>query len=426
MPSKLAPFKTIIADFVAKKLPETISRKYAIPLTEPKIISLVGPRRVGKTFILFDIINQLRNDIPRDRMVYINFEDDRLFPLQLSEMDDLLKAYYELYPDNKNEKVYFFFDEVQEVEHWEKFIRRIWDQENCAIFLTGSSSRLLSRELATSLRGRTLPFEIYPLSFSEFLRFREITPDTNSSGGQARLKNELRRYLFQGGFPELVFVDESLHRRLIAEYLDIMLYKDLTERFGIKNISLMKYLLKYLLGNVGGLVTKNKIYKDLKSQGFAIGRNTIYEYSGYLEEAFIVFFVERHSRSARQQAVNPNKLYSVDPAFKYAMSTSADEGRILENQVFIELRRRGKSVNYFAGKKETDFITDDRQLINVSLDLSSPDTRQREEAGLQESMDFFSSKHSLLISIDMETTWETKGKTIEVIPFWKWALHEDV
>ena len=139
-----------------------------------KIVSLVGPRRVGKTFVLYGLIRTLRKTIPAECLVYISFEDDRLFPLQLSDLDGLIAGYYELYPEHRDRTVYFFLDEVQEVPHWEKFVRRITDQENCRVYLTGSSSKLLSQELATSLRGRTVSFEIFPLSFSEFLSFRCI------------------------------------------------------------------------------------------------------------------------------------------------------------------------------------------------------------------------------------------------------------
>ena len=362
--------KQIVADFLRRKLDHIVERDHIIPTDIPKIISLLGPRRAGKTSICLQLAMRLREEWPGDQILYVNFGDDRFYPPDLQDMDTLIKAYYELYPQNKDQRVYFFFDEVQEIDHWEKFIRRVSDQENCQIFLIGSSSKLLSREIATSLRGRTLPFEILPLSFHEFLRFNNIEIDANSSKGKAVLQNALLKYLQQGGFPELVFLPETVHRRTVSEYIDLMLYKDLTERFAVRNPRLLKYLLKYVLNNISNLLSVNKIFKDLKSQGYSISKNTVYDYLSYLEEAFILFRVRRWSLSERQQEVNPDKLYCIDPTFKYVMGGGQDRGRILENMVFLHFRRYGFELHYWQGKQEVDFYVDKKLLLNVCYDLS--------------------------------------------------------
>ncbi len=422
--NKKSVFQRIIADFVENALGTVISRQIELPLDVPKIVSLLGPRRAGKTFVLFDLISRLRQRVPAHRLVYINFEDDRLFPLKLQDLDALLLGYYEMYPENKDVQVWFFLDEVQEVEQWEKFVRRLADQENCRIYLTGSSSKLLSRELATSLRGRTLPYEVFPLSFGEFLQFNRIEANPNSSKGQALLLHWLRRYLRQGGFPELVFLPEEVHRRTINEYLDLMLYRDLVERFSIKNPALLKYLLKYMLGNLANPISVTKVYRDLKSQGYAVGKNTVFEYISYLEEAFALFRVDIWSRSVRAQAVNPSKVYGIDPAFKYAMNIGEDVGRVFENAVFLALRRQGYPLSYYLDGQEVDFFWENGRLVNACYSLSDPNTLLRETEGLFLAMKNLDQTESLLLNWDEQQEFQRDGKKIIVQPLWEFLLQK--
>ncbi len=421
---KKEAYKRIIADFFTRDLSHVLPRKYDIPLALPKVISLTGPRRAGKTFLLFELIKQLREEgIPKERLVYVNFEDDRLFPIQLSDLDVLLQAYYEMYPDNKEKKVWFFFDEIQEVRHWEKFIRRVHDQENCQLFVTGSSSKLLSREIASSLRGRTLSYEILPLSFREFLDFNSISPDVNTSKGQALLNHWLTRYMQQGGFPELIFLPQEIHQPTIQEYLDLVLYRDITERFNIKNPALLKYLLKYLLNNISNRLSYTKTYNDLRSRGFSVSKNTVLEYISYLEEAFVLFQVSVWNRSLRAQAINPRKVYAIDPAFRHAMSVSADKGRVMENLVFLELKRRGKQPFYYSNGREVDFFLEDEYLINVALSIDEPNTFQRETESLFSAMKQLNISESSLITLYEKRTLRREGKTIHIQPLADFLLN---
>ena len=424
MTEKKQIFQQIISDFFGKSLDHVKSRELDIPLDVPKIVSLLGPRRSGKTYLLFDVIRRLKEQIPADRLVYVNFEDDRLFPLKLEDMEELVQAYYELYPHHKDEQVWFFFDEIQEVPNWEKFIRRLFDQENCRIYLTGSSAKLLSRELATALRGRSIPYEVFPLSFKEFLSFKEISANPKTSKGQALLIHYLDLYLKQGGFPELVFLPEDLHNRVINEYIDLMLYRDLTERFSVRYPQLVKYLLKYMLSNLARPLSINKMYNDVKSQGYKIGKNTIYEYISYLEEAFIVFRIDIWSRSVRKQAVNPSKSYVIDPAFKYAMSIEKDRGRVFENVVFLELKRRGIHPFYVLNKQEVDFYWGEGLLVNACLDYRDEKTKEREVKGLLEAMEVLGLKESQLISWDRKEILTFGNRKITVKPLWEFLLEE--
>jgi predicted AAA+ superfamily ATPase len=357
----------------------------------------------------------------------LNLEDDRLFPLQTQDLNDFLDSYYEIYPRKKEEWVYLFFDEIQNAPEWERFIRRIQDHEKCRIVLTGSSSKLLSREIASSLRGRTLSVEVFPLSFPEYLRFRGIAPRPLSSRTQALLKNALADYILWGGFPELVPFTEDLRRRTLQEYLDLIMYRDIMERHGITNTFLLKFLIKYCVTHIATDFSVIKLYHDFRSQGLHLSKNTIYEYMSFMEDAYLLFTVPFFSDSVREGMRNPRKIYSIDNGFKLAsdLSRSEDAGRLLENLVFLELRRRFPAIHYFKGKQTVDFCVIHRSLpylINVCHDLSNPATRRREIAGLSEAMDRLGVHSSLLITSDVEEEQAVEQRRIFILPVWKWLL----
>jgi len=184
-------FKTIILDNQEREFKDITPREYDIPMKTKKIVSLIGVRRCGKTYILYSLIEKFRKKVAKENIVFINFEDDRLFPISLKNLDDLIVAYYELYPNKRKEKVYFFLDEIQNIEGWELFVRRIYDTLNIQIYITGSSSKLLSSEIATSLRGRTITYEIFPFSFKEYLVHKKIKVNLHSSSS---IKNAFNSY----------------------------------------------------------------------------------------------------------------------------------------------------------------------------------------------------------------------------------------
>ncbi len=420
-------FKRLIADSQGKDLSYVMDRDIEIPFNTDKIISLIGVRRSGKTHVLYSIINRIRKTVEPNNILYINFEDDRLFPLELKDLNTLLEAYYEMYPDKKNEKVFFLFDEVQNIQNWEKFIRRLYDTENCAIFITGSSAKLLSKEIATALRGRTLSYEVFPLSFSEILRFKGIKPDLHSSKSQARIKNVLAGCLIRGGFPEIINYEQAVFMKTLQEYIDLIMYRDIIERYGISNTFLLKRLIKFSFSNISTLVSFNKLYNDFKSEGLNISRNTVYEYISYLEDAYALFAVPIYAKSLREQWRNPRKIYSVDVGFKTAIDypLSMDIGRVIENIVFLELRRRTEKIYYFKGKQEVDFyyiLGDKRYLLNVCYEIESPETREREIKGLIEAMKRLSLKAGTVVTSEQKELIKTEAGEINVIPLWQWLL----
>ena len=420
-------FKRLIVDNQERTFAEIVLRDIQIPIDTRKIVTLKGVRRCGKTSILYQTIKKLRETVDKTNLVYINFEDDRIFPVQLPDCNELLEAYYEMFPTKKPEKVYFFFDEIQIVENWEIFIRRLHDTENCQIYLCGSSSKLLSSEIASSLRGRSISYEIFPLSFKEFLRFKGIDNNYYSSANYALIRNALNTYLFQGGFPELIYENKDKHKLILQEYVDLIIYKDLIERYGITNRNLLKLLVKYCYVNISTPLSQNKLFNELKSQGISLSKNTLYEYIDYLREVYAIFTIPLYSRSVGEQNRNPLKLYAIDTGFKAIFSISQDIGRVIENVVMLQLRRNNVALHYWAGKQETDFVyeaEDGIRMVNVCYDLSNAETKTRELNSLLEAMQQHNTNSATLITMEMEELVSIDNKSISITPIWKWLINQ--
>lgn len=423
--NRVAVFKYLIKEFHEFEFPEIITRELAIPQTN-KIISLVGSRRVGKTFYFYQLINNLLGKgVSKECILYINFEDDRLFPIKTGELNDLLEAYYELYPDLKNKKKYFFFDEIQNVKNWEIFVRRIVDKEKVEMYITGSSSKLLSKEIATSLRGRTLTFYLYPLSFKEFLKFKniQVEKDISYSTKRFKIKYLFKEYLEYGAFPEVV-KSEKLKQDILSNYFEMVIYRDLVERFSIRNINLLKMLSKYLITNVSSRFSINSYYKSLK-QETKVSKETILEYLSHLSDINLIHLVPIFSYSLKVQQVNPSKAYCIDTGLRNAVSLrfSEDEGRLAENVVFIELKRRGHEIFYWKNTKEVDFVIKDKNNKIIAFNVSYTDEiDEREITSLQEFKTKYSSKIKDLIILTKDA--EGKKGNITLIPLWKWLLNE--
>lgn len=419
-------FKKLIVTFQERSFGRIVERDYDIPTDTKKIVSLIGVRRSGKTYILFSLIQKLRKTIDTQDIIYINFEDDRLYPMELSDLDGLLEGYYELYPHKREEKVYLFLDEVQNIEGWERYIRRIDDTEKVQIFITGSSSKLLSSEIATSLRGRTISYELFPFSFHEYLRYKEIEINLYSSKSVSYIKNAFNSYLVDGGFAETFDASPDVQKRILKDYLDLIVYRDVVERYTIRNQSLLKHLIKYMFVNMGTLVSINKLYNDYKSQGYKIGKDTLQDYIGYLQEAYTVFTTPIYRNSVREEQRNPKKLYAIDNGFKklFSFSISDDYSKLYENLAFLHLRRMTDEVFYFKQNQEVDLYAkvEQKYLVNVSYQIEDEKTLSREINALAEGMMYFKLSKSYLITAEREETIKVEEKVIEVIPMWKWLI----
>ncbi|NTV99667.1 MAG: ATP-binding protein, partial [Chlorobiaceae bacterium] len=289
--------RQIIRNFHVSPLPSMKRRLLQVPTDTGKIVTLVGVRRSGKTSCLFNSINGLLNKgVPMTSILYVNFEDERL-ELKTDELDLLLQAYQELYPEMLMEGCYFFFDEIQNVAGWDKFVRRIYDSITKNIFITGSNARFLSSDIASSLRGRAVSYEVYPLSFSEYLDFKGVSADLDSTKSIAVINHHLGDYLKRGGFPEVIGYDDALRNRVLQEYFNVMIYRDLAERYEIRNLPALKFFLKRILASATKQFSVNNIYKELKSSGFRIGKNQLYDYLEASVNVYLAQILRKYSGS---------------------------------------------------------------------------------------------------------------------------------
>ena len=420
--------KQIIRDFHLSENFDVKPRTIQPPIDTKKIITLIGVRRCGKTSIFYHTINQLIEKIEKTKILFLNFEDER-FELNSDELDLILQAYMELYPSYKLSECYFFFDEIQNISNWEKFIRRLYDTVSKNIFITGSNSKLLSSEIATSLRGRTLNFEIFPLSFKEYLSFKDIEIDFYSSKSLAFIKNAQEFFLKNGSFPETLFLEEIYTNKTLQEYFNVLLYKDLAERYNISNTVALKFFLKRIISSSTKQISINKIFNELKSSGIKIGKNTLYEFLEYVQNIYLALTLQKYDNSLINKELGEKKIYSIDIGLNNAteFKFSDDIGKSLENAVFLELKRKEFDIYYYrTSKSECDFLVFDKNtiidVIQVTFDMSDENTKNREIKGLIEACKNFDLKSGIIITFDSEDELLENGIKIKIIPFYKWSI----
>ena len=423
-----------VADFQDRDLPELTPRRLTLPGLRGKVDAIVGMRRSGKTYFLYQQIRErIESGIGRERLLYLNFEDERLLPLSASDLHLVPEALYRRFPKSRDQLCWFFFDEIQNVPDWERFIRRLVDSEKVAILLTGSSAKLLSREIATNLRGRSLASELLPFSFEEALRHAGIEVPSEwppSARQRSLLENRFDAYLEVGGFPEVQGVSTELRLRILQDYVDVVLFRDVVERHRVENLPALRYLERSLLSQPARRFSVHRLHNDLKSQGIPAGKDSLYRYLDHLEDAFLLFTVTIASASARARQVNPRKCYPIDPALATAISfrASRDTGHLLENIVYLELRRRGCSAWYVhtSSGYEVDFLSRDlrgeQALIQVSADLSDTRTRRRELRALEEAMEEQEIERATVVTLREEGSVDLAGRPVRLVPAWRWLL----
>ena len=380
-------------------------------LSSPKIIVITGVRRCGKSTLLRQLSKQFNH------YNYINFEDERLIDFTYQDFNTLLEVFLSLHPESKT----FFFDEIQEVIGWEKFVRRLFTA-GYKIFITGSNATLLSSEIATSITGRNLKNELYPFSFKEYLSYCKFsTKDIFTTKEKALLSKHLSEYIHYGGFPEIV---QSKDFEELAQIYQDIIIKDLLVRKKIRDSKDFRELSLFLLSNVGKKISFNNLKELLEFSNTSKVKN----YIDFLREAYIFFTINKYDYSLKKQIVNKKKVYAIDTGLVNAVSFqfSENKGRLLENAVFLELKRRNKEIYYFEDKKECDFIIKSgrtiTQIIQVADNLSNPRTRKREIEGLKLAMGKFNLVKGIIVTYDVEEKIVEDNKQIDIIPFWKWSL----
>ena len=404
-PSSIGPnhsaFRSRLVEQLANSLtapfPEATERRVFRRVAFPsKATAVVGMRRAGKTTFLHQVRRTLINQgIPQERLPYVNFEDERLAGLTANELSILVEEYYRRFPAWRGkETVAWCFDEIQNVPGWERFVRRLLDSEKVDIYLSGSSAALLSREIATALRGRAWEVPVFPFSFEEYLRHHKNEApkrlDLISAKERSALQGALRDYLVAGGFPEAQGLDVETRYQLLLDYVDVAMLRDVVERHRVSNIVSLRWLVRHLLGNPGGLFSVEKFHAALKSQGLPVARDTLHELLSFLEDCFLIRVSWIEGTSERRRMVNPRKVYPVDPGLipVFDRSGRSNLGHALETAVRIELERRGLGSSYVRTKDgfEVDFLARSAEgpeaLIQVCLDLAETGAMEREIRGL--------------------------------------------
>ncbi|MCS6919928.1 MAG: ATP-binding protein [Fimbriimonadales bacterium] len=378
-----------------------------------KAYAVIGMRRAGKTTYLWQVMAEAhRAGTPREALLYFNCEDDRLAPLTVADLSAALEEYYRLYPTVREQGVILCWDEIQVVSGWERFVRRLLDTEQAQIYLSGSSARLLSREIATEMRGRALEVRIYPFSFREYLRHRALEPQKAweylTKSERSTLEHALEQYLAEGGFPEAVGSEARSRIELLRSYVDTALLRDVVERYQVSHPVALRWLTRQLLGNAGSPFSVHKFHNDLKAQGFAIGKDRVYEYLSHLEDAFLVRTVALATQSERKRMTNPRKAYPIDPALiaLHAPTPQRNIGHALETVVYLELERRGAEVGYVRIQNgyEVDFYarypSGETALIQVCADWSDAATRERELRALEQAQPLYPEARSIILTLN--------------------------
>jgi predicted AAA+ superfamily ATPase len=379
-------------------------------------IIITGVRRCGKSVFLSQIMRKFF-----ESAYYINFEDERLSAFDLNDFNKLYETCIELW----GRKNAFFLDEVQNINGWEKWVRRMYE-DGFKFFITGSNARLLSKELATLLTGRHLQFSLFPLSFREFLNFHKFglkKDDLYLTERRAMISKYLSEYLEKGGFPEYL---KYLKIEILQGYFNDIVQRDIAERYKVANIKQLKELARYIITNTGNLTT----YNSLKKLTGAKSVNTVIKYFSYMENAYLTFAVPLFSYSLKTQARGPFKVYAIDTGLRNSMSLrfSKDTGRLYETLVAIELKRRGKEFYHWknSSHEEVDFILKNgqkiEQLIQVCYDAGDHATEKRELKSLLKAGKELKCRNMLVVTGDRDEEVATGKNKIRYIPLWKWLL----
>ena len=422
-----------IIDSLASSVPPFTRRDIRLPGVRGKAVAVIGMRRTGKTTFLWQVLaDRLEQGVGREGLLYFNFEDERLAGLTVNDLHLVVEEYYRLHPEWRDRRrAVFFLDEIQIVPGWETFARRILDTERVELFVSGSSARLLSREVATSMRGRAMEALVHPFSFREYLRHLGREPrvklDRLPKAARSVLEKDLRGYLAGGGFPEAQGIAARDRFDLLRGYVDTALIRDVIERHAVSHPVALRWMVRHLLGNAGGYFSVSKFIRDLRSQGVPVAKDTLHAYLAHLEDAFLIRTVSVASGSERRRMVNPRKIYPIDmgliPIFD--RSGRANLGHALETCVLLELERRGAEIAYVRTPEgfEVDFLAryadGHQELIQVCADLDTPATRERETRALVEAAREHKRAIRYLITLQPEFSRELpKGMTAHSAAAW--------
>ena len=423
-------FQSIIA-LHQEELPLMLNeRETKLPVDGGRIVTVTGIRRCGKSSLLGLVMNRLiENGVSRQQILCIGFDDERFLSISVENLDEILQAYREMFPNQPMKDVYMFFDEIQLVEGWELFVLRVYKTYCKNIFITGSTAKMLSEEMASALRGWPDEYREYPLSFNEYLLFRGINANRFTEEGRAILADNFRSYCKEGGFPQVVLTEGiSRKTKLLQSYFNTMLFRDMIEHYHIGASSVVvRYFLKRVMNNLTKPTSVNNIYNELKSQGMKVSKDSLYAWLEYACNIYMFRRVPKYTKSLVKESMSPSKYYMTDIGLRNAvlLSQSEDEGKALENIVYMMLERSLKGddrVFYFSEAKECDFIIQRgdqiEELVQVCWELEETNL-EREVEGILAASSVTDCRTCKIITFNQQRIIQRGELRIEVLPIWK-------
>ena len=423
-------FQSIIA-LHQEELPLALyKREMGLPVDSNRIVTVTGIRRCGKSSLLGLAMNQLiAKGVPRERILYVGFDDERFLSMSAENLDEILQAYREMFPQQPLRNVYMFFDEIQLVKGWELFVLRVYKNYCKNIYVTGSTSKMLSEEMASALRGWPDEYKEYPLSFSEYLLFRNVKANKFTEDGRAVMAHAFRSYCKEGGFPQVVLTKGMTEKtKILQSYFNTMLFRDMIEHYHIgASSSIVRYFLKRVMNNLTKPTSVNNIYNELKSQGMKVSKDSLYMWLDYACNIFLFRRVPKYTKSLVKENMSPAKFYLTDIGLQNAvlLSQSENEGKALENVVYMMLERslgEDDRVFYFSETKECDFVVQRNEqvteLIQVCWELDSVNV-EREVGGLIAASVVTGCQKCKIITFNQRRTILQGNTKIEVQPVWE-------
>lgn len=421
-------------DMYIEGVPRKILNKVIDYLDLPHVISIVGVRRAGKSTLIKQAINFLiqTKEIPPKNILFLNLETPQFsrYRTDVTYLERVYEDYLKL--ASPEDTVFCFLDEVQFFTEWQVFVKSHYEEKKIKFIVTGSNSRLLSSEFITLLSGRTLPLEVFPFSFGEFLTAKglTVTDEVSLLKKRHRVRHLMDEYLHFGGFPEPSFVSEQATKKeILVMYARNILYRDIAPRFTVKKPLELENLFFYLMSNISSLYTYNKLSKLVE-----ISDKTIKDYLSYFTDAYLLFTIDLFNFSVKRQIKSPKKVYAIDTGMARAssFSFSEDAGHYLKNLVFIELKRKGREIYYYktANDLEVDFACKEGNrltgLIQVSKEMQTDKVRKREIRALIKAMDETGLSQATIVTYEDEEIIRAEGKTINVIPAYKYFGEESL
>ena len=423
-------FQSIIA-LHQEELPLMLNeRETKLPVDGGRIVTVTGIRRCGKSSLLGLVMNRLiENGVSRQQILCIGFDDERFLSISAENLDEILQAYREMFPNQPMKDVYMFFDEIQLVEGWELFVLRVYKTYCKNIYITGSTAKMLSEEMASALRGWPDEYREYPLSFNEYLSFRGINANRFTEEGGAILADSFRSYCKEGGFPQVVLTEGiSRKTKLLQSYFNTMLFRDMIEHYHIGASSvIVRYFLKRVMNNLTKPTSVNNIYNELKSQGIKVSKDSLYAWLEYACNIYMFRRVPKYTKSLVKESMSPSKYYMTDIGLRNAvlLSQSEDEGKALENIVYMMLERSLKEddrVFYFSEAKECDFVIQRgdqiEELVQVCWELEETNI-EREVEGILAASAVTDCRTCKIITFNQQRTIQRGELRIEVLPIWR-------